>query len=354
MKSITTPAHANYRINPVFLILSYTISALFLFSHSTSVYAQAPETAKIAFVSKRDGNAEIYIMNPDGSQQVNLTQHPAEDYGPAWSPNGKQILFSSNRTEDLFDLYLMNADGTKVRKVFKDNQYRRDPAWSTDGKHIVYAQAAKRKAVLPDGTLLAPTAELTLYIATPNGTSVEKLTKGFDPSWSPDGDEIVYVVTGLDHTPLGVYDVATRTHKVLNPNELPWTMSPAWSPQGEKIAFAKLHGAEFNKQGRLGFWKAALYIMNSDGTGLQQVTDQLVANDPTWSPQGNQLIYNDRAEFLQLYKIDLNGGNPTQLTREGNNIISDWFDPAYALPVSPKPQLLTTQWAEVKKQKLKK
>ena len=72
-----------------------------------------PETEKIVFVSKRDGNAEIYIMNPDGSEQVNLTQHPAEDYDPAWSPNGKHIVFTSDRTEGVFDLYLMNPDGEK-------------------------------------------------------------------------------------------------------------------------------------------------------------------------------------------------------------------------------------------------
>ena len=347
MKNIATLAHSGIQIVRLFLILSYTISVLFLFSHSPSVYAQVPETEKIVFVSKRDGNAEIYSMNPDGSQQVNLTQHPAEDYDPAWAPNGKQIVFSSDRTEGVFDLYLMNPDGKNVQKVFKDNEYRREPAWSPDGKHIAYAQADKRKAIRAWGARFAPTAEHTLYIATPNGTSIEKLTKGFNPSWSPDGSQLIFVVTGLEHTPLGLFDLQTRTQKVLRPEELPWTTSPRWSPQVDKIAFGKLSGARFNERENLAFRKSTLYIANPDGTALQQVADGLAAYNPTWSPQGNQLIYNDIAEFFQLYKTDFNGANPTQLTREGSNSSPDWSNPN-VLEISPSAHSLTTTWGEIK------
>ena len=347
MKGIATLAHSGIQIVHLFLILSYTISALFLFSHSASVYAQAPETEKIVFVSKRDGNAEIYSMNPDGSEQVNLTQHPAEDYNPAWSPNGKQIVFSSDRTDGVFDLYLMNPDGKNVQKVFKDDEYRRYPAWSPDGKHIAYAQADKRKAIFAWGARFAPTADHTLYIATPNGTSIEKLTKGFYPSWSPDGSQLIFVVAGLKHAPLGLFDLQTRTEKVLRPEKLRWTLSPRWSPQGDKIAFGKLSGARFNERGGISFRNSTLYIANPDGTALQQVADGS-ALDPAWSPQGNQLIYNDTIEIVfQLYKTDFNGGNPTQLTREGNNFGADWSNPN-VLEISPSAHSLTTTWGKIK------
>ena len=347
MKGIAILTHSGIQIVHLFLILSCTISVLFLFSHSTSVYAQAPETEKIVFVSKRDGNAEIYIMNPDGSQQVNLTQHPAEDYDPAWAPNGKQIVFSSDRTDGVFDLYLMNPDGKNVQKVFKDNEYRREPAWSPDGKHIAYAQADKRNAIRAFGARFAPTAEHTLYLATPNGTSIEKLTKGFDPSWSPDGSQLIFVVTGLEHTPLGLFDLQTRTQKVLRPEKLPWTTSPRWSPQGDKIAFGKLSMARFNERGGLAFRGSTLYIANPDSTALQQITDELAAYNPTWSPQGNQLIYNDIADVFQLYKIDFNGGNPTQLTHEGSNSSPNWSNPN-VLEISPSAHSLTTTWGKIK------
>ena len=92
-----------------------------------------------------------------------------------------QILFVSDR-DGLSDLYIMDADGRGVRKVFRDNEYRTDPTWSPDGKQIAYAQGEEPNR--------------TIYIATRNGNSPEKLTDGFMPSWSPDGHEIAFVAGG--------------------------------------------------------------------------------------------------------------------------------------------------------------
>lgn len=118
-----------------FLLCSFILMVLCVDVHLVS--AQAPGVAKIAFASYRDGNYEIYLMNPDGSQQINLTHHPKWDSMPAFSPTGTQILFVSNR-DGARDLYLMDTDGTNVRRVFAEEAYRIAPAWSPDGKWIVY------------------------------------------------------------------------------------------------------------------------------------------------------------------------------------------------------------------------
>ena len=92
-------------------LICYVFSTFLIFAPLSAVLATAPETAKVVFTSKRDGNSEIYIMNPDGSDQTNLTQHRANDHAPVWSPTGEQILFVSDR-DGVADLYLMDAEAT--------------------------------------------------------------------------------------------------------------------------------------------------------------------------------------------------------------------------------------------------
>jgi Tol biopolymer transport system component len=71
----------------------------------------SPDGSRLAFVSDRDGNEEIYVMNSDGSGQTRLTDSPASDAGPSWSSDGKRITFVSERDGEARQ-YSMNADGT--------------------------------------------------------------------------------------------------------------------------------------------------------------------------------------------------------------------------------------------------
>ena len=97
--------------------------------------------------------------------------------------------------------------------------------------------------------------------------------------------------------------------------------------------------------------KETIYIVNRDSTGLQQLVDEAgsYAQHPALSPNGDELLY---TQFInnqnQIFKVGLNSGVRTQLTNLWS-MGGDWFDPVYALPVSPQPQLLTTLWAEVKR-----
>ena len=94
---------------------------------------------KIAFTSDRDGNPEIYTMNPDGSNQLNLTNKLVEDYGPSWSPSGNRIAFTSYPVGDSGEIYTMNSDGTGIKRLTNNAVGDFYPSWSPDGKKIAFS-----------------------------------------------------------------------------------------------------------------------------------------------------------------------------------------------------------------------
>jgi dipeptidyl aminopeptidase/acylaminoacyl peptidase len=89
----------------------------------------APGLRRIAFVSDRDGNYEVYLMHEDGTEQVNLTHNPACENYAAWSPNGSKLLFPSMRDGNS-EIYVMNADGSSPRNLTQQPGSRNSyPAW---------------------------------------------------------------------------------------------------------------------------------------------------------------------------------------------------------------------------------
>ena len=331
------------------LLLIFCLTLLVLmFGGVCQVFAEAPTTPKILFTSRRDGNYEIYMMNPDGSEQVNLTLHPAIDLDAAWSPTGEQILFVSDRGGTR-DLYLMDADGGNVRRVFKRKieVWRTRPTWSRDSKQFAY-QCVDWNFIKGG-----------LYLGTFGEEDAEFVANYHAPVWSPDGSEIA----SSEHHALGArlmfINVRTREEEQPLPDEaLLWQFDPSWSAAGDRLAFAgnrhplpvildrDLHNAWKDKQ--------TIYIVNRDGTGLRQLVDEAGRDawspelwSPELSPDGSEVVY---TQGPQIFKVDVNSGVRTLLTNFGQNFGGDWFDPAYALPVSPQPDLLTTTWGEMKKE----
>lgn len=307
------------------------------------VFAKAPSTAKIVFGANRGQDRDIYLMNPDGTQQVNITNHPADDISPVFSQTGEQILFASDRGNPAprtWDLYLMDIDGGNVQKVFAKPAIRMAPTWSPDGKQIAYHRMD------PGGPFI--------YITTMDKKKEERVAIGAGPAWSPNGTEIAFVSGAPERKQISILNLHTRKSKVLFPAKpVPsWIpASVAWSPTGDRIAFSWLHRVPLKDFPET----ETIYLVNRDGTGLLQVIDEAGpwVVSPVWSPQGDELLYmrhDGKAEWSwQIFRTDLVGGQPEQLTHIGIwNNPADWFDPAFALPVSPQPHLLTTTWADVK------
>ena len=333
-----------------FLLIFCIILLLVVCGRVCVVLAEAPTTPKILFTSTRDGNYEIYIMNPDGSEQVNLTQHRASDVGAVWSPTGEQILFTSDRQGTrVRDLYLMDADGSNVRRVFKKKieAWRHYATWSPDGKQFAYDYT--------DWTRL----KFGLYLATFGEEDAEPIGNGIFPDWSPDGSEIACTL----ETRLTLLNVRTRKQtRILPKKAATWQRTPSWSAAGDKLAFVYNPHPMPPVVAPQAVWdawqdKQTIYIVNRDGTGLRQLVEEAgpQATSPELSSNGAEVIYTQEINRrLQIFKIDVNSGIRTQLTHIGNifqaNSGGDWFDPAYALPVSPQPDLLTTTWGEMKKE----
>ena len=300
-----------------FRFLLFTLVFILASTQVHPVFAKAPSTAKIAFTSTRDGNSEIYVMNPNGSKQINLTRHPSRDLAPAWSPTGEHIAFNSNRGGTR-DIYIMDADGKNVRKVFRRLAYREYPVWSPDGKKLVYTNASN----------------WSIYVGTIADQQEERITStnflGGWPAWSPDGPEVAFISTeGPWAYNLKVVNLETRKERLLMPNEeIGKFVDPDWSPDGTRIAF------HWSKKG--------IYVMDRNGKGLRRLVSN--ASRPTWSPLGNELVYGKKQ---QLFKFNLSSRRSKQLTHGAINFGADWFDPQ-VLPVQPHTVLLTTKWATIK------
>ncbi len=274
---------------------------------------------KMAFVKGVFGDAEIYIMNADGTAQTKLTsmveKFPngnvwARPGFPSLSPDGTKIAFTRMWSENnppipYGEIYVMNVNGTNLIRLSSDIRSMDEaPAWSPDGTRIAFASWRDRHA---DGT-----GNLEIYVMNANGTGQRRLTNspGIDnsPCWSPDGTRIafssyrsgnmeIYVmnadgtgVTNLSNNPAGDYD-------------------PDWSPSGANISFTS------NRSG-----KPEVYTMNANGTGQRQLT-----NYPTevggadWSPDGSKIVFHRFGAGLApdpnegLYTMNPDGTGQTKI-----------------------------------------
>ena len=328
-------------------LLVFAISILLVLNASVQMlFAKAPTTPKILFTSTRDGNRDVFIMNPDGSEQVNLTQHRADDQQAIWSPTGEKILFVSDRG-GVRDLYTMNPDGSNVRRVFKFKveTWRTDPTWSPDGKQFAYES-------VDWGRL-----KITLHTATLGEQDSELFVNGSYPAWSPDGREIACSFRER----LTLINIRTGAQRQLLPKNVEsFQRDPSWSAAADKLVFSwnkhRVPPPDADRQVHAE-WKdkITIYIINRDGTGLQQLIEEAgpYAQYPALSPDGNEVLYTRKINGdFQIFKLDLNSTVRTQITHTAAwNTGGDWFDPAYALPVEPQPKLLTTMWGDVKKER---
>ncbi len=301
------------RILLVSLLLLSVILLGAVRSHSVRAGVFAGNNGKIAFTTNRDGNYEIYTMNPDGTGLMRLTNNSADDRNPNWSPDGTKIAFSSTRDGN-YEIYTMNPDGTGLMRLTNTTnnslqQVNREPNWSPSGAKIAFERGSSTNDGAND-----------IYVMNPDGTGQTPLTTtGYNdnPSWSPDGNKIVF------HT---CQNGGCSKIYVMNSNGSGTTQLtpgynnfPSWSPSGAKIVFSK----------SVGPYSEDLFVVNSNGSGTTQLTNatnsaQQVKSYSSWSPEGTKIVYTagswNSTQDWDIYVININGTGQTRLT---NNNVED-------------------------------
>ena len=227
--------------------------------------AWSPDGGRIAFTTNRDGNNEIYLMNADGGNQANLSNNPSDDQYPAWSPDGRWIAFSSNRDGN-WEIYVAAVDGSTLANLTNNPADDQQPFWfkpsgllsgqeqiafatNRDGNYEIYAMN-------PDGSNLANLtnnpANDTYPTASRGGRTIAFVS-------DRDGNRDIFLMGSNGDSPVN------RTN---NPAD---DLNPSWSPDDKWIAFSTDRG---NRD---------IYVMQPDGSNIANFTNHPAADDfPSW------------------------------------------------------------------------
>ena len=300
-----------------------------IFTASSVELMQVQAEDKFAY-SRRppNGNADIYVVDGEGGEPIQLTDDWALDKWPAWSPDGSLLAFLSD-----LKLVVMDANG-KNRKIIAANTDWR-PAWSPDGRQLA---VMKRFSIW------------IFDVETGKGRAIPKTRVGMLPAWSPDGLQLAFRSDILHEGNWDIYliDIDGQILWRLTTNQGD-DRYPAWSPDGTELAFSS------DRSG-----KSQIYIMDMiKGKKIRQLTHlPFSGQGPAWSPDGDQIAFGglkgDDLESVGIYVVNAKGGEPI-LRVPGPSGPPAWGSGPVHFTVDPQEKAvdlqekLGTTWGTIKK-----
>jgi Tol biopolymer transport system component len=297
-------------------------------SESNPVWS--PDGRRIAFVRHSDAEgypdegAEVYVINADGSGEVNVSRHEADDRDPAWHPDGRRLAFVSDR-DDNEEIYLVNADGSGLKNLTDDPAANdHDPAFGPDG----------RLAFVRIRTVMHEVPVYALAVMNADGSgvrTVRELTCCFsDPVFSPLGDRIAAVAWDDFEVP-SVFALDGEMLAIACDGEGFSSIAPAFGPDGRSVVYQR---AMFDDERRVDHYDLARMAPDANGTfqggGCTPLTrDPANELNPTFGPGGSRIAFTrveGSIESLDLataevWVMDADGANPARLTA---GVLGDW------------------------------
>lgn len=256
---------------------------------------------KIVFVSERDGDSEVYIMDVDGGNQINLTNNPEYDGNPQFSPNGSIITFASIRNWS-WGIYIMNVNGSNQTGLINNPEWDRYPQFS------------------PDGLKIAFTSRLNgydnIYTINVDGSNHTNLTNNdssddYSPLFSPDGAKILFISNRDNGWDIFIMDVdGSNQTKLAHTNVQSAEWYADFSPDGSKIVY----------RSGIGIY-SEIFTMDVNGSNQINLTNNSIYDGyPVFSPDGSKIVFvSDRNDNWEIYSMDVDGQNQTRLTHTGSD-----------------------------------
>jgi len=263
-------------------------------------------SGKIAFVSDREGEPSICVMNSDGSNQTRLGGWCGIDNTFCWSPDGKRIAFIN---EDGW-LCLFDAGGRSSAKLVEIPSY--SISWSPDG-----------------GKIAAGCLDYDIYLVDVDTGKLENLTntpdiKEYWPKWSPDSDKIAFIVYDPLYCEITLMD-ADGSNQILITSERGICEELAWSPSGEKLSYTWYSVEELGPEG---ICRDICLVNIKDGSKVNLTqSPKFDDRDLSWSPDGTKIAFSSRRQVVetQVYVMDADGSQVSKLTAdESSNYFPSW------------------------------
>lgn len=258
--------------------------------------------SKLVFISNRDGNEEVYIMDYDGKRIRRITYNDYIDGFPSWDINNESILYTSYKNNNP-DLCLFSIYSGRSRILSsRGTNYSAD--WSPDGDRVVYTSTKAGNA--------------EIYLLNMKTGKEKRLTFNriidTSPCWSPNGREIVFTSQRSGTPQIYIMDAeGTNIRRITF--EGTYHDSPSWSPDGTRIAYVSRVEYRFD-----------VYVYNLKTNSIIKLTENAGRNEnPSWSPDGRHLVFSStRGGTYQLYLMDYDGSNVRQITFNGENKMAEW------------------------------